>query len=104
MIIWDLNSEDHNKEYKLTVENSVGKQEYSFEINVNGVNPGGNGPENGIPKKNMKLAILVVVVAMIAVSILCVVSIIIYKKKQIHNETTPLSTLDHHVTTRRRNS
>ena len=60
MIIWDLNEADHNKGYKLALENSVGKQEYSFEIDVNGVNPGGNGPENGIPKKNMKLAILVV--------------------------------------------
>ena len=98
LIISDLSEEDHFKDYLLTLENSVGSQSFAFEININGVDPGNNGggtdPENGVPKKNMKLAILVVVVAMIAISILCVVSIIVYKKKQLHNETTPLSILE----------
>lgn len=98
LIISNLSEEDHFKDYVLTLENSVGSQSFAFEININGVDPGNNGggtdPENGVPKKNMKLAILVVVVAMIAISILCVVSIIVYKKKQLHNETTPLSILE----------
>ena len=95
LIISDLSEEDHFKEYLLLAENPVGAQEYTFELNINGVDdPNGGGNSGGVPKKNMKLAILVVVVAMIAISILCVVSIIVYKKKQIHNETTPLSILE----------
>merc|ERR1712062_8523 len=98
LIISDLSEEDHFKDYALTLENSIGSQSFYFDVNINGVDPGnnggGNGPENGVPKKNMKLAILVVVVVMIAISILCVVSIIVYKKKQLHNETTPLSILE----------
>lgn len=98
LIISDLSEEDHFKDYVLTLENSIGTQTFYFDVNINGVDPGNNGggndPENGVPKKNMKLAILVVVVVMIAISILCVVSIIVYKKKQLHNETTPLSILE----------
>ena len=99
LIISDLSEEDHFKDYELTLENSIGTQTFYFDVNINGVDPGNNGeggndPENGVPKKNMKLAILVVVVVMIAISILCVVSIIVYKKKQLHNETTPLSILE----------
>jgi len=116
MTIFDLEDQDVNDTYFLSIGNDFGTQMYYFEISFeattttaatttagttittttatnNGTNGnGGNGGTDDTETSNV--SVLIVVVALITITMLLSAFLIVYKRNKVHNETTPLSTLE----------
>ena len=77
-------------------------EKYFFEIEVEGSNNGtdtDDDDEDGTAdQKSSQTAVLIVVIGAITTAMLCAIFYIVHKKGQVHNETSPLATLE---TTRR---
>merc|ERR1711935_403672 len=108
MTIFDLEDQDVNDTYFLSIGNDFGTQMYYFEISfevttttagttittTTATNNGTNGNGGTDDTETSNVSVLIVVVALITITMLLSAFLIVYKRNKVHNETTPLSTLE----------
>jgi len=100
MTIFDVKDQDHDDSYEVQVSNGLGEQSYFFNVDVEGFDPttenpadDDNNPDNPkVPKS--KVAGLIVVLCLLGILLLIVGFFVMYKRKMVNNETTPLSALE----------
>merc|ERR1712141_84645 len=100
MTIFDVKDQDHDDSYEVQVTNALGEQSYFFNVDVEGFDPTTENPDDDDDNPNnpkvskTKLAGLIVVLCLLAILLLIVAFFIMYKRKMVNNETSPLSALE----------